>query len=62
MSVIGFHLPTVLSSASTQADGARGADMLVVAPEEEVGIVRGMALAAIFELQISQAEGLGFRV
>ncbi|CAE7415884.1 trx1 [Symbiodinium natans] len=33
----------------------RGADMVVAESEEEVNIVRGMALDAIFELQISQA-------
>ena len=33
----------------------RGADMVVAAAGEEVNIVRGMALDAIFELQISQA-------
>lgn len=33
----------------------RGADMVVAAAEQEVNIVRGMALDAIFELQISQA-------
>ena len=42
------------SKASLYAP-ARGADLVVATAEEEDNIVRGMALDAIFELQISQA-------